>query len=444
MKEKNVILRMLLGYVIVILAMSPAGIAVAEKGAPAPQETGIAETELEEAASRIRGLKFKHKVDYQVVDRSAVQDLLNARLDEEFPPGKLEKLSIAYARLGLIEPGVNLKDAILALYGEQLAAFYDQKKEKLYSIKGFPFSEEFQKVIMVHELTHALQDQNFDLSTLPLECKDNDDRALAALSLVEGDATLVFTQYTREEANIGLKDILSSVTVGQRELLEAPYVIRRSLLFPYTEGTRFVTGLFVKGGWESVDRAFKNPPQSTEQILHPEKYAEERDDPVPIVLPDFSSVAGKKWELLEDNVLGELNTQVLFREFLGGIRSIRPSRGWGGDRFHVYLAEGGNETLLIWATAWDTEKDREEFVSYYLKAVRKKYREKEFTAVEGNDCVCLASGDVVIWLGWAERSALVLEAPDNAVLAAVVWEFLKFGGGLPFTKGAPASAGSEE
>ncbi len=437
MQEKKIIVRMLLACVIVILTMFPAVTAVSAEGAQAPQETLSAQRELEKAASRIRGLQFKHEVDYQVVDRSAVQDLLNARLNEEFPPGKLEKLSVAYAKLGLLETGVNLRDAVLALYSEQIAAFYDQKKRKLYSITGLPFSEAFQNVIMVHELTHALQDQNFDLSSLPLECKDNDDVALAALSLVEGDATLSCTQYAREEAKLGLKDVLASATTGQKGLTEAPYVLKRNLMFPYMEGIRFVTRLFQEGGWEQVNRAFKNLPQSTEQIMHPEKYSEKRDDPIPIVLPDFSSVAGKKWELLEDNVLGELNTRVLFREFLGGIRSIRPSKGWGGDRFHVYRAEKGNETLLIWATAWDTQKDREEFVFYYLKAMRKKYKGKKFTTVEGEDSVCLSSGDVVIWLGWAERNALVLEAPDSDTLLAVVWEFLQAGGGPRFTRSAP-------
>jgi len=428
--------RVLLTYVIIVLLATAAATASPAESAGAPQETASAQTELEKAASRVRGLKFNAEVDYQVVDRSGVQDLLVARMNEELPPGQLEKISVAYAKLGLVEAGVNLRDLLVALYSEQLAAFYDQKKKKLYSVEGLPFSDAFKKVLMIHELTHALQDQNFDLSTLPLECKNNDDIALAALSLVEGDATLVLTQYMREGARLGLKDILSSVTMGQKQILEAPRVIRKNLLFPYAEGVRFVTELFRDGGWETVNRAYKDLPQSTEQILHPEKYSDKRDDPVPIVLPDFSSVAGKNWDLLENNVLGELNTRILFTEFLGSIRAIRPSRGWGGDRFHVYRVENGNETLLIWATAWDTEKDREEFVSYYLKAVRKKYKEKEFTTIEGKDYVSLTSADVVIWLGWAEKRALVLEAPDDATLLAMVWEFLRAGGGPGFAGGA--------
>ncbi len=390
--------------------------------------------QLEQEASRIRGLEFQKSVDYVVVDKSSLPELIDARINEEFPPGKLEKLSVAYVKLGLIEKGFNLKDAILALYSEQIAAFYDQKKRKLYSIRDLPFSGEFQKILMVHELTHALQDQNFDLSTLPLECKDNDDRALAALSLVEGDATLLFTQYTREEAKLGLKDILAATSTGQSELIQAPYVIRKNLMFPYMEGVKFVTRLFRKGGWQSINRAFKDPPQSTEQIMHPEKYLDKRDDPVRVVLPDLSSLAGKKWGLLEDNVLGELNTKVLFTEFLGSIRAVKPSRGWGGDRFRVYQAEGEERTILIWGTVWDTQNDREEFVLRYLDAMRQKYKGLNFETVEQEDSACLISEDVVIWLGWEEKKVLVIEAPDMATLLAVVWEFFKAGGGLRMTE----------
>jgi len=433
------ILRAVLSYMIGIFFMSQVSSAVTVEGAKPSQETIDARTELEKTTSRLRGLSFKHKVDYQVVDRSDVHDLIDARLNEELPPEKLEKVSIAYAKLGLIEAGVNLRDTVLALYSEQIAAFYDQKKKKLYSIRGLPFSEEFQKVLMVHELTHVLQDQNFDLSTLPLDCKNNDDLALAALSLVEGDATLMFAQYMSEGARLGLKDLFSSLTVGQKELIQAPRVIRKNLMFPYTEGIRFVTGLFHEGGWAPVNRAYKDLPQSTEQILHPEKYSGKRDDPVPISLPDFSSVAGKKWELLEDNVLGELNTRILFTEFLGSIRAIRPSRGWGGDRFHVYRADEGGEILLIWATAWDTQKDREEFVSYYRKLLKKKYEGKEFTTVEGEDYLSLTSADIAVWLGWAGKRALVLEAPDDGTVLAMVWEFVKAGGGPRFTGNKPSA-----
>jgi len=429
-------LSVVLSLIMLLVPRQGAVAARTDQAAPSDQTSSVDPelADLEKATSRIRGLEFKTKVDYQVVARPELQDLLSARLNEEFPPGKLEKLSIAYAKLGLIKPEVNLKDAILSLYSEQLVAFYDHHKKKLYSVKGFPFSPQLQKVIMVHELTHALQDHNFDLSSLPLECENDDDRALAALSLVEGDAILVFSKYAAEGVDLGLKDVLTTMSMGQKGLLEAPYVVRRNLLFPYTEGAAFVTRLFRQGGWELVNRTFKDPPLSTEQIIHPEKYLQKRDDPVPIVLPDFSSLAGKKWELLEDNVLGELNSRVLFSEFIGSLRSIRPSKGWGGDRFRVYRGENRDETILIWATAWDTQKDAEEFVSSYRTAIARKYPRKEFITVEAEDCVSFSSEGLVVWLGWTDTKALVLEAPDSFTLLAMLWELLRAAGGPSFTE----------
>lgn len=400
--------------------------------------------ELEKATSQLRGLEFQRDVDYQVVDRASIREFMDKLMEEELPAEKLERISIAYAKLGLIEEGVSLREAMLAMYSEQIAAFYDQKRKKLYSIRGLPFSREFQKVLIVHELTHALQDQNFDLSTLPLELENNDDRVMAALSLVEGDATLAFTQYATRDGSLSLKDILAVATAGQKGLTEAPYVLRKNLMFPYMEGVRFVTRLHTEGGWEAVNKAFKDLPQSTEQIIHPEKYLEERDDPVAIVLPEFDSVAGKEWELLEDNVLGELNVKLLFTQFLGSWRAAAPSRGWGGDRFKVYREKGGEETILIWGTAWDTEKDREEFVTRYLQGVRKKHQGKEFQMAEQPESAMLLSDGAVIWLGWKGKEALLLEAPDGITLAGMLWNFVSERDAFGIVGEAPADGAADE
>lgn len=399
---------------------------------------------LEKAASQVRGLSFQRDVDYQVVDRASIREFMDKLMEEELPAEKLEKISIAYAKLGLIEEGVSLREAMLAMYSEQIAAFYDQKRKKLYSIRGLPFSKEFQKVLMVHELTHALQDQNFDLSTLPMELENDDDRVMAALSLVEGDATLAFTQYATRQGSLSLKDVLAVATTGQRGLSEAPHVLRKNLMFPYLEGVRFVTRLYTEGGWEAVNNAFKDPPQSTEQIMHPDKYMKERDDPVAIVLPEFDSVAGKEWELLEDNVLGELNVKLLFTQFLGSWRAAAPSRGWGGDRFKVYRVKGGEETILIWGTAWDTEKDREEFVARYLQGVRKKHQAKQFQTIEQAESVMLLADGSVIWLGWKGKEALVLEAPDGITLVGMFWSLVSDEPAFGIVGEAPPDCDAEE
>ena len=434
-------------WAVSVLGPFAAAATLAEQNEPAEQDhlyTAEELAELEKATSQLRGLEFQQEVDYQVVDRASIREFMDKLMEEELPAEKLENISIAYAKLGLIEEGVSLREAMLAMYSEQIAAFYDQKRKKLYSIKGLPFSKEFQKVLIVHELTHALQDQNFDLSTLPLELEDNDDRVMAALSLVEGDATLAFTQYATREGSLSLKDILAVATTGQKGLTEAPYVLRKNLMFPYMEGVRFVTRLYTEGGWEAVNKAFKDLPQSTEQIMHPNKYLKDKDDPVPIVLPEFDSVAGREWDLLEDNVLGELNVKLLFTKFLGSLRAAAPSRGWGGDRFRIYREKGGEETILIWGTAWDTEKDREEFVTRYLQGVRKKHRGKEFRMAEQAESAMLLSDSLVIWLGWKGKEALVLEAPDGITLTGMLWNFLSDRDTFGMTGEAPANGALDE
>ena len=129
---------------------------------------------------------------------------------------------------------MDLKKVYLDLLGEQVGAFYDQHTHELFTFSEHPLTNSQNQVVMAHELTHALQDQHFDLLKLPLEAKGNDDRALAASALVEGDATLVMNQYlTSNLSAAALRDSLAGAfSTDVRQLAAAPRYLRETLLFP--------------------------------------------------------------------------------------------------------------------------------------------------------------------------------------------------------------------
>lgn len=383
-------------------------------------------TECEKTASEMRNLKFKKKVEYLHIDTEEVEQLINKRIDEEYPQDKLENMLLAYQKLGLIETAKNLREILIEMLIEQLAAFYDHKTHKLYLRKDLQLSQSLQEAVLTHELTHVLQDQNFNLSSLPIESKDNQDKALASISLIEGDATLVFSSYLVKYGKIALKDIFAFSLAGQEKFLQAPFVFRRNATFPYLEGLKFVEVLYDEEGWRGVDKAYKNPPQSTEQIIHPEKYLWEKDEPVEIKLPDLTEVLDDDWELIEDNVLGELNTRLLFRQFLGVFRAAKPSRGWDGDRFHVYKLKKENDLILVWQTVWDTTKDAEEFFHYYKKLIKRKYKKFKLLIKENAFYNICKSEEIVVFLGIEGINGLTIEAPDEKILGKLLKKFPQY------------------
>ena len=148
-------------------------------------------------------------------------------------------------------------------------------------------------MFLSHEITHAIQDQHYDLLKMGIDSDTNDDQTLALSALTEGDATFVMNEYYLNNLNINvIADLFSSIMMlpQQTKLDHAPSYVKENLLFPYIQGLQFISPVYNGNEPMTLDEVFKNPPQSTEQILHPEKYFEQRDTPDMPELPDFSEL----------------------------------------------------------------------------------------------------------------------------------------------------------
>ncbi len=220
----------------------------------------------------------------------------------------------------------------------------------------------------VHELTHALQDQNFDLHRLMADHDLLSDVRMSHKALVEGDASLTELDYSFRmglEALPGLEEILADLMKdpkkmieetpdlpGSRPMMAAPAWIRDTLLFSYLQGAAFCMAVKSEGGQTLLDYAFTtDPPRSTEQILHPEKWYGRRDDPVVVHLPDLAAEL-PGYRKTAEGTLGELSLRIYLRENLHDADwAADAAAGWGGDRFAVY--QRGNARLVVWVTEWD-------------------------------------------------------------------------------------------
>jgi hypothetical protein len=339
----------------------------------------------------MRKIPFKHEVKNDVTPREDLRTLLVKEIDEEMTPAEFRADELGMKALGLLPRDFNLKEAMVKVYSEEIAAFYDTKTRTMHLIrepeakakkpptflerlmgKTGGFDKDENKTVIAHELTHALADQNFDIDAMQKAVKRNDDRSLALSALIEGEATLTMMAAQMDDWD-GSKirqipaaqlDRIFSLLIplmpmfGGAALREAPVILSETMIFPYLRGMVFCARLANDDGWKGLDEAYRRPPQSTEQIIHPEKYKAEADPPMTIDLGALEPGAG--WTELGRNVVGEMQIGVLLR-YHGGKAA---AAGWDGDRYAVFEGPGGR-LGLVWISTWDSEADAEEFARGY-------------------------------------------------------------------------------
>ncbi len=338
-----------------------------EVGAQTPaQLLASAADEIFRQVSALRGLSSKSKVSRGVLSRAQIGEKLRARVDEEYTPTEVSAETRVLRRLGLLPPGLDYKRLLIDLLMEQVAGFYDPKLKRLYIADWLPL--DMQRPAIAHELEHALQDQHFNLLALTKPLKDDGDRQLAHAALVEGDGTAVMLELQAQSMRLPveqLPDLVSQLgeqllhgAAGQTPIFEsAPTYVRDTLVFPYLEGLRFVMALRRGKPWSRIDEVFRQPPSSTEQILHPDHYLS-HDEPVAIDAASLTSLAPRK-EIRRD-VMGELALRILFRTRLPEPQADAAAAGWGGDRLVAYAADDKGLPVLVDRSTWDTELDAAE------------------------------------------------------------------------------------
>lgn len=302
---------------------------------------------LRPAVERAAGLTFREPVKAAMRTRSQVRDYLLQQVEENLPPSKLGGIEDTYRLLGLLPDSLRLQDYLVDLLTEQVAGFYDYQTSTLYGVEGYDRTK--LTLIVAHELVHALQHQYLPLDSI-MRATGDDDRQLAAQSILEGQATLASARVFlpgQQEIPPGAweqaRDAIAAAQSAMPRFAEAPLVLREQLLFPYLSGADFMVWW---GASRFADTVPYGPrmPASTEQILQPEHYVD-RDEPVTVrfVEPDSARY---------ENTLGDLDLRIFTAHLAGGDRiATRLAQGWGGDRFRLYETPGG--PALVAVIVWD-------------------------------------------------------------------------------------------
>ena len=333
-------------------------------------------------AEEIRGLKRKKSVPCKLHNKEQVKSYLLHVINTKVPKEKLDAEEFIYKVLGLIPESFSYKEGILDLYLSQLGGYYDPEKDHFVMAAWIP--EYLQNTVAVHELTHALQDQYFNLDNY----LDNEDRTsdqlLARSAVVEGDATAVMLDYTRRLVGQGpissvnsvqsvmLQNVLGASLVGAQA--GVPESLSLLIIFPYTSGLRFAhTLLMKKKGYSILDSALKDPPNTTEEILHPELHLSGDKSYVDITDSELNdAVIDNAWKSTYSDTLGEFIISMI----IGTQSSDRPkaalaAAGWGGDRVAIFEKDGSKK--LVWITKWDTDKDTTEFYEAMTSLLHKRF-----------------------------------------------------------------------
>jgi hypothetical protein len=357
------------------------------------------------------------EVNNELIPLIKLRMLVMELLIDENALSDLEIERIVFAALGFLDPDYDLTKAAVDHAADALGGFYVPEPNNLYVV-GTTFGG-FERYVYAHEFMHALQDQYYDLSSMGIYpvCERPQQECQAMRALIEGEASVVMDiwllEYATEEDFTFISVYVPSTTLFSDEE-PPPIYYSYNGQFAYGFGQAFVERLLeeANGNWTLVDRAFaERLPETTEQILHPEKYfAGEGGKPVSD--PELSSALGDGWTLIEKDALGEWQTYLLLAAAnapasrLSDSRAAQAAAGWGGDHYQIYYNEGSAQFAMSAHWAWDTRTDANQFASALVDSLDGRYAGASISLLGNADCwtnsgefsCVFQNGNDVLWL----------------------------------------------
>ena len=363
-------------------------------------------TKIESEAATVRGLKPKTDVPEYFISSEQIKENLKQEIAQDYPRDQARRDTLELWLMRFVnDQSLDLYQVQVDLLGEQVLGYYDQDKKDLFVRNDQQPLSPLAQETLAHEFVHSLQDEYYNLRKLRPRNSHNGDRDAAITSLIEGDATisgLIFAQKYMTQAEF--QEFLKEDSSGSTKILDqVPLYIRESLYFPYDQGFKFVLALYQSGGFPRIDKAFQDPPTSTEQIMHPEKYLNSpRDVPKAVDLVPLTDTLGAGWTMQDTNTLGEFDLDALLRT--NNVTDPEAAAGWGGARYALYQGNGGAVVLLT--TRWDTAKDAGEFNTALTQSLSKATKDGAIWNDNGRFIGITHTGDQVTMVSGTERAAV--------------------------------------
>jgi hypothetical protein len=345
--------------------------------AAAAQET----TEILAQLSEITGFEVKYQVVEHTMKREDLKQYFDERINEVVKPEEIRIEELALKKFGFVPADFDLRKTTVDLMSEQAAAFYDYRKKKMVLLEGDPGT--MRDMALVHELAHALADQHFNLEKFLRKAGSSDDSSLARMAVMEGQATWLMSEFMAKRLGQSLRDggpmadmmsrMAGAAGSGFPIFSSVPLYMKESLVFPYAQGMQFQHKLIEKMGRDAFAEVFRRPPQTTREILHPEKYlagVKSRK----VKPPELAR--SRDWKLLAEGTIGEFDHRILLRQYAHSLELI--SMDWTGGQYRLWENKKDQRVALAYASAWASDVAAGNFFRAYKDVLKKKWKKCEF------------------------------------------------------------------
>ncbi len=411
-------------------------------------------------AAEDTGMPKRAVVKRRMVGKADVEKFMSGRMAREEFTQRFAQEELSMKKLGFLPRGFNLKEFLVKSTGQEIAGYYDDETKTISLLNWVPFDR--QEPILAHELTHALQDQNYglrkwmkaalketgnDANKSAVKKSDDaevsDDGPMARKAVIEGQAMVVYVDYLLAPAKRSLVDTPDLIyqmeepvvkAVPDSQLLhDAPMILREAGAFPYQQGLIFEGELLHRGGREmAFAGVFARPPKNSHEVLQPETYINGEKLPL-VAVPDVKPLLGGQYEVYDSGSIGELDVRALMKQFGERKNTDEVSAAWQGGSYVTYRkekspADGSGSTAdlaLLYVSKWKTRQAAERFARFYVNAVAKRYTtaaEQPADACSGVDCplssatISTEEGPVIVQ-HWADNRVIVSESFDTNMAA---------------------------
>ena len=393
-------------------------------------------------ASEDSGLPRKAPVKRRLVGQDDVERFFRQKMAKTEYAQRFARAELTMKKFGLLPRDFNLADFLVKSTGQQVAGFYDDETKVISLLNWVPLDE--QQPVLAHELTHALQDQNYDLKKWAkagirrrdakgkFEVEDEESEA-ARHAVAEGQAMIVYFDYVLAPMGRTLKDtpgIVASLddpavkaTPDTPILHNAPTVLKEAGTFPYHEGLIFEATLLQRGGKQAAfTGALNRPPRNTHEVLQPEAYLSGEQLP-PLHVPDLRPIVAGKYELFDSGAVGELDVRILLKQ-LGEKRAAADlSPAWRGGAYVAFRRNraeqsaapaNASEVALVYVSRWKSPEAAQKFAKLYAAGVGKRYQTTQWLATACSESCPVSAAEV----STEEGPVIVEQWPDNTVVVS--------------------------
>jgi len=330
--------------------------------------------------SQITGLKLVSPLKKSLRSREEIRAYVIKQMNEDKNAAERYADQRSAEAFGLLPKGFDLDSFMVNVLTEQVEGLYDPKTREFYIADWSPPAD--QRMVMAHELTHALEDQHFQIEAWLKAARPNEDAELARDAVLEGSAMAAMVDYLMLGTGRSLKDLPDfdpGMLIGDLSstptLQKAPPFLKDALIFPYIGGLNFSAAMLKDTGWAALPGVFEKPPVSTQQILHPALYRSGKTPPH-VALPPLEKLLGNNWSKIDENIMGEFGWKEVLKQFLDNDRAKSLAAAWDGDRYAVFEHKQTKKLIVVARLHLDNDEHAARFFGQYSEALEKKYAER--------------------------------------------------------------------